>query len=157
MKVIDLLNKIAKGEDVPKKIIYELNAWFYNEAAKDYFKCGGDIVSFQMTYVSNPKWLDFEVETIEEEVKIPTFDDMKDIGTKVGKAYRELFEGFSKGWNTPIKEEKKEIKKINIDEQDRIQALSTGNYVYKVNQPTKNIIYKINEIIDKVNSISNKE
>lgn len=47
-----------------------------------------------------------------------------------------------------IIEEKKIPEKIKIDNEDRIQALSTGNFVYKVNQPTKNIIYKINEIID---------
>ena len=48
-----------------------------------------------------------------------------------------------------ILEEPKGIpEKIKIDNEDRIQALSTGNFVYKVNQPTKNIIYKINEICD---------
>ena len=47
-----------------------------------------------------------------------------------------------------LEEEKKIPEKIKIDNEDRIQALSTGNFVYKVNQPTKIIIYKINEIID---------
>jgi len=51
-----------------------------------------------------------------------------------------------------IEEEKKIPVKIKIDNEDRIQALSTGNFVYKVNQPTKNIIYKINEIIDYLKS-----
>ena len=56
-----------------------------------------------------------------------------------------------------IIEEEKEIEKIKIDEQDRIQARSTGNFVYKVNQPTKNIIYKINELIDVINDMRDKE
>ena len=52
-----------------------------------------------------------------------------------------------------ILEEPKGIpEKIKIDNEDRIQALSTGNFVYKVNQPTKNIIYKINEICDYLKS-----
>lgn len=52
-----------------------------------------------------------------------------------------------------IIEEDKKIEKLKIDSEDRIQALSTGNFAYKVNQPTKNIIYKINELIDEVNKI----
>lgn len=52
-----------------------------------------------------------------------------------------------------ILEEKKIPEKIKIDNEDRIQGLSTGNFVYKVNQPTKNIIYKINEIIDYLNKL----
>jgi len=51
-----------------------------------------------------------------------------------------------------LEEEKKIPEKIKIDNEDRIQALSTSNFVYKVNQPTKNIIYKINEIIDYLKS-----
>ena len=47
----------------------------------------------------------------------------------------------------------KEIEKIKIDEKNRIQALSTGNFVYKVNQPTKIIIYKINELIDELKKL----
>ena len=55
-----------------------------------------------------------------------------------------------------IEEEKKIPEKIKIDNEDRIQALSTGNFVYKVNQPTKNIIYKINEIIDCLDYLKSK-
>lgn len=55
-----------------------------------------------------------------------------------------------------LEEEKKIPEKIKIDNEDRIQALSTGNFVYKVNQPTKNIIYKINEIIDTLEILNDK-
>ena len=50
---------------------------------------------------------------------------------------------------TDPKEEGK-ISKIKIDELDRIQAPSTGNYVYKLTQKEKIIIKKINEVIDYV-------
>ena len=37
MKVIDLLNKIANGEEVPKRIKYINSIWEYDEKTKDYF------------------------------------------------------------------------------------------------------------------------
>ena len=67
MKVIDLLNKIANEEEVPKKIRYGMTEWFYCDSSKDYFKDNDNTVSFQMTYVSNPNWLNLEVEIIENE------------------------------------------------------------------------------------------
>lgn len=112
MKVIDLLNKIANGEEVPKKV----------------------------------KWGEFELEW--EELG---YHDYKFLGT----GNHLLFQGFATSVlndEVEIIEEKKIPEKIKIDNEDRIQALSTGNFVYKINQPTKNIIYKINEIIDYLQS-----
>ena len=43
MKIIDLLNKIANGEEVPEKIIYDNELYVYNDEMKDYEypeKCG---------------------------------------------------------------------------------------------------------------------
>ena len=37
MKIIDILDKIARGEEVPKKIYYENKTYFYDEEYKDYF------------------------------------------------------------------------------------------------------------------------
>ena len=42
MKIIDLLNKIANGEEVPKKIRYELEERIYDENDKDYIVSGSD-------------------------------------------------------------------------------------------------------------------
>ena len=77
IKIIDLLIKIANGEEVPKKIRYGMTEWFYCDSSKDYFKDNDNTVSFQMTYVSNPNWLNLEVEIIEEDKKIEklTFND----------------------------------------------------------------------------------
>lgn len=44
--------------------------------------------------------------------------------------------------------------KIKIDNQDRIQAPSTGNYVYKLTQKEKIIVNKLNEVIDYVKECS---
>ena len=37
MKVIDLLNKIANGEEVPKKIEYITTIYKYNNTTKNYY------------------------------------------------------------------------------------------------------------------------
>lgn len=119
MKIIDLLNKIANGEEVPKKI--RISHWCYKfewvEHLTNYYDKSNDI-DLMSCLSMNKEELNYEVEILEED---------------------------------------KKIEKIKIDDQDRIQALSTGNYVYKVNQPTKNIIYKINELIDKVNSLEKNQ
>lgn len=111
MKIIDLLNKIAKGEEVKPFEIYG-EKYYVNEEGYINDRDGN------VNWLIYDEWLNQEVEIIEEE---------------------------------------KEIEKIKIDEQDRIQARSTGNFVYKVNQPTKNIIYKINELIDVINDMRDKE
>ena len=38
IRVIDLLNKIANGEDVPKKIKYDEYIYNYSKECKDYFE-----------------------------------------------------------------------------------------------------------------------
>ena len=51
----------------------------------------------------------------------------------------------------------KKIEKIKIDNYDRIQAPSTGTYCYKLRQIDKIIIKKLNEVIDEVNELKEKE
>ena len=43
------------------------------------------------------------------------------------------------------------IDKIEIDNFDRIQAPSTGNYVYKLTMKEKILLKKLNEVIDYIN------
>ena len=83
MKVIDLLNKIANGEEVPKRIYY-FNREFYLKE-NTYF---GD--TFTLMHYIQEEDLNDEVEIIEEEKKIPEkldhligydiqqFDDLKE-------------------------------------------------------------------------------
>ena len=142
MKVIDLLNKIAKGEEVPKKIKWNDDVWIYScGPSKSYYTDYEDLFS-----VIDGSNLNDEIEIIEEneeKIKTPTLDDMKDIGEKVGKAYRELFEGFNKGWNTPIEEEK---------DIEPCKYKDCGNEKY-----FEYIADKINELIDIVKELRSKE
>jgi len=69
MKVIDLLNRIANGEEVPKKVKYKTHYWEYKEEAKDY-KDNEDDYVFSCSNYDITAMLDNEVEIIEEDKKI---------------------------------------------------------------------------------------
>jgi predicted transcriptional regulator len=65
MKVIDLLNKIANGEEVPKKIKWGIDEWQYNNgASKNYFNDYEDLFS-----VIDGSNLNDKVEIIEDKPK----------------------------------------------------------------------------------------
>lgn len=72
MKIIDLLNKIANGEEVPKKIAIQNEVLIYNE---DEILCLQDC--YYIADDEDATWkiwaykLNDEVEIIEEEKKIP--------------------------------------------------------------------------------------
>jgi hypothetical protein len=69
MKVIDLLNKIAKGEEVPKKIKWNDDEYSYvNDTCKNYANDYEDFMS-----VVDGSCLNDEVEIIEED----TFEDIE--------------------------------------------------------------------------------
>ena len=67
MKVIDLLVRLANGEEVPKKIKYDNAIAEYDEEEKDYYAEGYSAL-FAYTI---PKYMNDEVEIIEEDKKIP--------------------------------------------------------------------------------------
>ena len=70
IRVIDLLNKIANGEDVPKEIKYDtMNYYFRNY---DYKELHGDLIDEQTSFIEKIDFykLNDEVEIIEEK-KIP--------------------------------------------------------------------------------------
>ena len=70
MKVIDLLNKIANGEDLPNTFKYREYLFYYDEYNNCYFEEGHkklfDILAYLKGWSLNDK-----VEIIEEEKKIP--------------------------------------------------------------------------------------
>lgn len=87
IKIIDLLNKIANGEEVPKRIKYRNKIYHYR--GDDYATYDEDWL-FSEDYTDKTDWLkDFlteEVEILDEEGKIERLDDnfsyrlkMKDI------------------------------------------------------------------------------
>ena len=76
MKIIDLLNKIAKGEEVPKKIKYNNELWEYYEDLKDYIRPGKPNTLFTMYYVH--EILNNEAEVLEE-VEDKEYEDIEEI------------------------------------------------------------------------------
>ena len=72
MKVIDLLNKIAKGEEVPKHILFRNYDYFFED--NEY----RDFVDHCLDY----EYLNDEVEIIEEEKEIKKIDMMYPISNE---------------------------------------------------------------------------
>ena len=68
MKIIELLNKIANGEDVPKKIMYFGLKYEYCDKCKQYENVEENI---RIKLFEEIVELNDEVEIIEEEKKIP--------------------------------------------------------------------------------------
>lgn len=69
MKIIDLLNKIANGEEVPKNIKFKDRVWTYDINNKRYFN--GENLLFNLLEHYKGIILNGEVEILEEEKKIP--------------------------------------------------------------------------------------
>lgn len=69
MKVIDLLNKIANGEEVPEKIKWRDKIWIYTKSQQDYLNHG---VCFFESFcqIRTKEFLTDTVEIIEEEPEI---------------------------------------------------------------------------------------
>ena len=73
IKVIDLLNKIANGEEVPSKIEYRNIKFLYDKNNKLYMVENYNEYNDFLMELSNHKGTDlnYEVEILEEEKKIP--------------------------------------------------------------------------------------
>ena len=104
MKVIDLLNKIANGEEVPKRIRYKGDCWYLKQNYANrlpYYSNGYDkdnlFTGEEEDYFSHS--LNDEVEIIEEDKKIEKFKDYIPIGlTSVGADFikKDVFEALLK-------------------------------------------------------------
>ena len=70
MKIIELLNKIANGEEVPKMIKINGEIWIYDEEI-DYRASDDRGYLFEVHTRTNCEDLNEEVEILEEEKKIP--------------------------------------------------------------------------------------
>ena len=73
MKIIDLLNKIANGEEVPKKVLYNEIEYSYVERNRMFAKYIREPFNAKLPYYlfTDIINIDDEVEIIEEEKKIP--------------------------------------------------------------------------------------
>lgn len=72
MKIIDLLNKIANGEEVPKKIKYDNQVFEYRKDMLDYY-----CYDYDLNLMGYQKVLNDEIEILEEEKKIPEKLDIR--------------------------------------------------------------------------------
>lgn len=136
MKIIDLLNKIAKGEEVPNKIKWNDDEWVYNDgASKNYFNDYEDL--FSAIDGSN---LNDEVEIVEEEQE-DNFSGIKCFAD--GRCYMSIA---SEPPKTKDIEEDKEIEKLGMFEEAYCDSAFDG-IVFK----------KINKLIDEVNKLKRGE
>ena len=113
MKVIDLLNKIANGEEVPKKIKFKNNIYKWIERNDNIFnykqEYKGRLIDNYLCddwFMDSKSILTDEVEIIEEEKKIPekldlTFEDhfIKEHFKKGAITYLPTFEAIKRLYN----------------------------------------------------------
>lgn len=122
MKIIDLLNKIANGEEVPKKIDYNGEIFIYNETLKRYVHeinkysdsstyCLGGYFALDMS-------LDHKVKVLEE-LEYKEYEDIEELSYKYVNTYgnisqhRKSEEPLIDTINALIKNQKKIIEKLN--------------------------------------------
>jgi len=155
MKVIDLLNKIASGEKVPKKIKYNETLYEYNEGIDYENEYGGFLMGNAVCIC--PEDLNEEVEIIEESQ--PTKEEIKEYTNKFLEVWTPIQQQFGKlfdelirikndlGLNLEdnIKEEPQEHKiPEKIEEREIEISMAIGEQI---------CVNKINEIIDYLEEI----
>jgi hypothetical protein len=106
IKIIDLLNKIAKGEEVPKRIKWNDDEYSYvNDTCKNYANDYEDFMSVVDGYCLND-----EIEIIEE-VEDKEYEDIEELGVEYdndGKLSRTI--------NALIRNQNKIIERMKRDE-----------------------------------------
>lgn len=123
IKVIELLNIVARGKDIPKKIkvylrkdgeqmpdYYIFNDYGYYENSKE--------ESFVEDWLNNTMKLNEEVEILEdeEEIDIQGIDIIRDYRTSDDDLYNDNFGDFKSTINELVKAVKQLDKKINKEE-----------------------------------------
>lgn len=133
MKIIDLLNKIVNGEEVPKRIKYlsKYYVWFEGYSGNTGY-CEEPLKADCNTFLEiNTLDLSYEVEVIEEEPR-----DIEVCGSLFTKSEYDMLAELNKD---------KKIEKLN-------EYIHTGSLNYKMcNIMFERITDKINEIIDILN------
>lgn len=130
MKVIDLLNKIANGEEVPKKICFCSRIFEFSRYKQDYICRDNDETGIYGMSIC--KWLFSSM--LNDEVKIL---DIEYLNSELGK---KLLEPFYR--NNKIEKLKHQIKLGDIHE-----------ILISINKVAK----KVNELIDAVNKLKEKK
>ena len=162
MRVIDLLNKIANGEEVPKKLCFWEREYIYDKEYNCYLCQVADNEFIDLLDNNNDdlqSFLNDEVEILEEETKPLTKQDLEALGYACGEIQKCFINGWNKSLNNEPFKENKKIEKIQRLNQDNFQCVSnleisgqSANYFeYGLEDEIRDIVDKINEIIDILN------
>ena len=93
MRIIDLLNKIANGEEVPFKVRYNITTYLFDETTQDYNDLEDDkaeTLFIRLFNTINTNWiLNDEVEILDEE------DEFEDIEPLVLKTFERTGEAIT--------------------------------------------------------------
>ena len=113
MTIIEIINKIANNEDIPKRIKYKDKIYIYNEPNQDYLEYNKDDFDFLGYAFCNWRTRDFindKVEILEEDkdIELLNLDTDKLKGKEVIRAIDYLLEG-------RINELVKEVNKLRKD------------------------------------------
>ena len=131
MKIIELLNRIANNEGIPKKIKWEDTIYSYSDYDKDYLEYPFSEEEYQGLFNMKDsiltQYLNEEVEVVEEEQE--------------DKKIRKIKTEYSP----------------DIEEEIFYVDGNKPNHCILGDNGTKLIINKINEIIDKINKEKNNE
>ena len=137
MKIIDLLNRIANGEEVPKKIKYDDIEYKITKVMLEDNKYWKNYINEDMEclYPINTNYLNDEIEILEEEKETKSLTK-KDIEA-LGYACGEIQKCFTNGWtksleNKPLEEEKKIPEKL-----DMVLLGQSDNWTRKYSKDTK--------------------
>lgn len=136
MRVIDLLNKIANGKEVPKKIRVYGDIFVFDDSNKIYEH---EETRTNLLSIYNGNILNYEVEVIQEKEETkPITKEIEALGYACGEIQKCFISGWEKSLkNKSLNEEDKKIERI-----DEITfRSSTDNIKEEV------LLYKINEII----------
>lgn len=98
MKVIDLLNMISKGEEVPEKIKWNTEEWEYIEEMKDYYSFDRHTHLLNTVFPNDgiAEFLNDEIEIIEEkptkieELELVEIQNLWDRDIEIEKKINEL-------------------------------------------------------------------
>ena len=149
MKVIDLLNKIANGEEVPHFIIDEQE---YYVGADGFLK---EIFGDDVEWTLDARWLNEEVEIIEEKTNGELKDDFT--GLRWFKNGNVICAYAMNESSPDIKniEVEKDIKYIHYHDADN--EMECNGRMYRMRAIDKGLIEKINELIDVVNELKKEK
>ena len=157
MKIIDLLNKIANGEEVPKKIKYLYYEYEFNEEEKEYQRLQNEIIYGLGEDRRLDIVLDDEVKIIEEPQ--PTKEEIKEYTNNFLEAWTPVKQQFGKLFDELIRIKNdlglnlEDFTKEEPQEHKIPEKLKASDYKEVQSQFDLDVISRINKILDYLEEI----